>query len=282
MRRRKYSRRLFSGLLFLWLPTLALLGVLNLRQQLPGLPQGANRQLMARLGQYTISQYTDPQGQQYLDFTVTIQGKPRVLIDRVFDFRVQQGKLYVRGVTGAAAADLSGGSCRLYASKHYPRYRRAWPGVTLVDSVQRFPLAEYRHLQLLGERYQAFPSSASDQVLEILGCGRFRIEQVAGPDGFRRLQLTDTQAKELAVGYTVRIFQDIESYQITHDTLYIRAREGYACLRPQGEDFTVVYFDYGSKIYYSTMPDIQIKRDLSAIAPSDRLLLARLPAANRT
>lgn len=281
MIRRNYSKRLFSGLLFLWLPTLALLGVLNLRQQLPGLPQGTNRQVAVQAGQYAINRYTDPQGQQYLDFTITIQGKPRVLIDRVYDYQVQQGKLYVRGVTGAAAADLSGG-CRLYANKHYPRYRQAWPGVTLVSSVQRFPLAEYRNLQQLGECYQAFPAPASGQVLETLGCGRFRIEQVEGPDGFRRLQLTDIQAKELAIGYTVRIFHDIESYQIKNDTLYIRAREGYACLRPQGEEFTVVYFDYGSKIYYSTMPDIQIKRALSDVAPSDRLLLARLPAANRT
>lgn len=282
MTRRNNSRRLFFGLLFLWLPSLALLGVLSLRQQLPGLPQGANRQTAVQVGQYAINRYTDPQGQQYLDFTINIQGKPRVLIDRVYDYQMQQGKLYVRGVTGAAAADLSRGSCRLYASKHYPRYRRAWPGVTLVDSVQRFPLAEYRNLQQLGEQYQAFPSPTSAQVLETLGCGRFWIEQVEGPDGFRRLQLTDTQARELSIGYTVRIFKDIESYQIQNDTLYIRAREGYACLRPQGEDFTVVYFDYGSKIYYSTMPDIQIKRDLSAISPSDRLLLARLPATNRT
>lgn len=280
---RRRSGRLWQGLLFLWLPTLILLGVLNLRQQLPGLPQGANRRAILRIGDFAVNRYTDAQGQEYLDLTISIQGKPRTLINRVYDYRVQQGKLYVRGVTGAAAADLSTGVCRLYASKQYPRYRYAWPGVTLVDSIQRFPLADYRCLQALGERYQAFPNSAPGrQTLLSLGCGRFRIEQSVGADGFRRLQLADAQARELAVGYTVRIFQDIESYQLENETLYIRAREGYACLRPQGGEFTVVYYDYGSKIYYSTMPDIHIERSLEALPPHDRLLLSRLPSANRT
>lgn len=279
---RRRSGRLWQGLLLLWLPTLILLGALNLRRQLPGLPQGANRQAVLEAGDFAVNRYTDAQGQEYLDFTISIQGKTRTLIDRVYDYRVQEGKIYARGVTGAAAADPSAGACRLYVSKQYPRYRQAWPGVTLVDSIQRFPLADYRLLQTLGERYQAFPDPAPNrQTLLVLGCGRFRIEQVSGADGFRRLQLADAQARELAVGYTVRIFRDIESYQIENETLYIRAREGYACLRPQGGEFTVVYFDYGSKIYYSTMPDIHIERDLSALPPHDRLLLSRLPSSNR-
>lgn len=280
---RRYSGRLWRGFLLLWLPTLALLGVLNLRQQLPGLPQGTRRQSVVQAGDYAVNRYTDSQGQEYLDLTVAVQGKPRVLIDRVYDYTMVQGKLYARGVTGAAAADLSTGDCRLYASKQYPRYRQAWPGVTLVDSIQRFPLADYRRIRALGQRYQAFPDpSPGRQTLLTLGCGRFRIEQVEGADGFRRLQLADAQARELARGYTVRIFCDIESYQIENETLYIRAREGYACLRPQGDEFTVVYFDYGSKIYYSTLPDIHIERSLEDLPPYDRLLLSRLPSANRT
>lgn len=282
MIRRVCSKRLMWGLIWLWLPTLVLLGILALWDNLPGLPQGTGRRAYLRAGRYAVNQYTDSQGRKYLDFTVAVKGKPRVLIDRVYDYNLSQGKLYVRGVTGAAAADISSGDCRLYVNKHYRRYRQAWPGVALVDSIQRFPLADYRGLLKLGERYQAFPPPDSAQTLAVLGCGRFRIEQTKGADGFRRLQLTDSQARELGIGYTIRIFSDVESYQIQNETLYVRAREGYACLRPLGGEFTVVYFDYGSKDYYSTMPDIQIQRDLSDLQLNDRLMISRLPSANRT
>ena len=127
---RRRSGRLWQGLLLLWLPTLILLGALNLRRQLPGLPQGTNRQAVLQAGDFAVNRYTDAQGQEYLDFTISIQGKTRTLIDRVYDYRVQEGKIYARGVTGAAAADPSAGACRLYVSKQYPRYRQAWPGVT--------------------------------------------------------------------------------------------------------------------------------------------------------
>ena len=42
------------------------------------------------------------------------------------------------------------------------------------------------------------------------------------------------------------------------------------------------YHDYGSKIYFSTLSDIQVERDLSSLSPSQQEILENLPAAGRS
>lgn len=114
------------------------------------------------------------------------------------------------------------------------------------------------------------------------GSGRFRIEEVTGADGFRRLQLVDAQARELDIGYTVRLLRDVESFLILDGVLYARSKEGYARLQLEGEQYLMCYHDYGSKIYFSTHSDIQVERDLSSLSPSQQEILENLPAAGRS
>lgn len=274
MRRALLSKRFWATLLLLWLPTALLLGLFVLRDLWPGWPNGTARRNVLTFGDYAINTYHTPQGAQYYDLTLESGGHTRVLIDRVYAYARDGGKLYVRGVTGAASAELESGACRLYTSGHYPKYSRSYANVTVVASIKSFPPDDYDHLIALVERYPAFSPPQGAQ--GVLGCGRFRIETVQGADGFRRLQLIDGQARELDLGYTVRLLGDVQSFSLQDGVLYVRAKEGYACLRAKGEDFTVAYSDYGSKIYFSTMPDIEVVRDLSEFPLTDRLKLQQL------
>ena len=185
----------------------------------------------------------------------------------------------MKGVSGAAAAHWQEGTCRLYTGKHYPRYAKAWSGVTLVHDLRLFPLAEYNKLISLTPQYQAFPAAPC---VAPFGSGRFRIEEVTGQDGFRRLQLVDVQARELNIGYTVRLLRDVDSFLILNGVLYARSEEGYARLQLEGEQYLMCYNDYGSKIYFSTLPDIQVERDFSSLSPSQQEILKNLPAAGRS
>lgn len=279
MRRALLSKRFWPILLLLWLPTTLLLGAFVLRALLPGYPSGTARRNVLAFGAYSINCYQTPQGDTYYDLALEHEGRTRVLIDRVYAYARADGKLYARGVTGAAAVTLADGSCRLYTSKHYPQYSHACQNVTVVGSIKSFSPADYDHLAALVERYPAF--SPPQDAQGVLGCGRFRIEAVQGADGFRRLQLIDGQARELSMGYTERLLGDVQSFLLQDDVLYVRAKEGYACLRTKGEDFTIAYSDYGSKIYFSTMPDIDVVRDLSEFPLTDRLQLEQLWFAGR-
>ena len=92
----------------------------------------------------------------------------------------------------------------------------------------------------------------------------------------------DVQARELNIGYTVRLLRDVESFLILNGVLYARSEEGYARLQLEGEQYLMCYNDYGSKIYFSTLPDIQVERDFSTLAPSQQEILKNLPAAGRS
>lgn len=272
-------RRFSRPFLLLFLPTLLLLSALLLREIWPGLPQGVNREPKLRVGSFSITAYTDRLGERYLDLCLNREGRQRVLVNRVYAYRLEGDVLYVRGVSGAAAVRWKEGTCRLYTGQHYSRYAKAWPGVTLVYDLRLFPLAEYNQLVTLTPQYQAFPSTPC---VASFGSGRFRIEEVTGADGFRRLQLVDAQARELNIGYTVRLLRDVESFFIADGVLYARSREGYARLQLSGEQYVMCYHDYGSKIYFSTLPDIQVERDLSSLSPSQQEILENLPAAGRS
>ena len=265
--------------LLLFLPTILILAALIARENWPGLPQGVHRKSWLTAGDFSIVAYTDRQGNRYLDLCLTQDGRQRVLVNRVYAYRLDKDTLYVKGVSGAAAAHWQEGTCRLYTGKHYPRYAKAWSGVTLVHDLRLFPLAEYNKLISLTPQYQAFPTAPCAAPF---GSGRFRIEEVTGQDGFRRLQLVDVQARELNIGYTVRLLRDVESFLILNGVLYARSEEGYARLQLEGEQYLMCYNDYGSKIYFSTLPDIQVERDFSTLAPSQQEILKNLPAAGRS
>ena len=265
--------------LLLFLPTILILAALIARENWPGLPQGVHRKSWLTAGDFSIVAYTDRQGNRYLDLCLTQDGRQRVLVNRVYAYRLDKDTLYVKGVSGAAAAHWQEGTCRLYTGKHYPRYAKAWSGVTLVHDLRLFPLAEYNKLISLTPQYQAFPAAPC---VAPFGSGRFRIEEVTGQDGFRRLQLVDVQARELNIGYTVRLLRDVESFLILDGVLYARSKEGYARLQLEGEQYLMCYHDYGSKIYFSTLPDIQVERDFSSLSPSQQEILENLPAAGRS
>ena len=271
------SKRFWPAILLLWLPLVLLLAVLVLRDLLP-LPQGAHRYDVYVAGDFAINSYRTPKG-QYYDLTMTREGRTVVLVDRVYAYGKETGLLYVRGVTGAAAIDPRTGACTLYTEEYFPKYGRLAPGVQRIYSLNSFSQEDRAQLNQLTARYAAYPASAD--ALATLGCGRFRIQQVTGKDGYRRLQLIDGLAQELDQGYTVRLLRDVQSYLLLEDVLYVRSREGYACLRASGENFILAYDDYGSKIYYSLMPDIEIERNLSAFPIPDRWVLQNLWFADR-
>ena len=263
-------------LLFLF--TILLLTTLIARENWPGLPQGIDRKTWLAAGDFSIVAYTDRQGNRYLDLCSMQNGRQRVLVNRVYAYRMEQSTLYVRGVSGAAAVRWRNGTCLLYTGRHYPRYAKAWPGITLVHDLRLFPLADYNKLTSLTPQYQAFPSAAC---AASFGAGRFRIEKITGADGFCRLQLVDVQARELDIGYTVCLLRDVESFLILDGVLYARSKEGYARLQLEGEQYLMCYHDYGSKIYFSTLPDLQVERDLSSLPPSQKEILENLPTSGR-
>ncbi len=265
----------------LFLPTVLILTALIVRENWPGLPQGVNRKSWLTAGDFSIVAYTDRQGNRYLDLCLTQDGRQRVLVNWSMLTGWKRHPFYVKGVSSAAAAHWQDGTCRLYTGKHYSRYAKAWSGITLVHDLRLFPLAEYNKLVSSHAPIPGVPLSTSC-VASSFGSGRFRIEEVTGADGFRRLQLVDAQARELDIGYTVRLLRDVESFLILDGVLYARSKEGYARLQLEGEQYLMCYHDYGSKIYFSTLSDIQVERDLSSLSPSQQEILENLPAAGRS
>ena len=181
---RQAFSRIRRPFVLLFLPTVLILTALIVRENWPGLPQGVNRKSWLTAGDFSIVAYTDRQGNRYLDLCLTQDGKQRVLVNRVYAYQLEKDTLYVKGVSGAAAAHWQDGTCRLYTGKHYSRYAKAWSGISLVHDLRLFPLAEYNKLVSLTPQYQAFPSTSC---VASFGSGRFRIEEVTGADGFRRL-----------------------------------------------------------------------------------------------
>lgn len=278
-KKRRFLRAMAQFFLIL-LPSALILGAMALQSLLPGYPKGSSRRPLLQYGDYTLGTYRTPQGQLYYDLSTQAGGRTRVLIDRVYAYSGGNGNLYVRGVTGAAVVEIESGQCRLYTDSHYAQYRHSYPGVTLVSSIKAFPPQDYERLFALADSYPAYAPAPAAQA--VLGHGRFAIEETTGGDGYRRLQLVDRRAREMDQGYTVRLLTDVESFLLQDGVLYVRSRDGYACLKAKGEDFSINYQDYGSKIYFSTLPDIDLLRNPKEFPRGDWAILQQLYPALRT
>ena len=79
--------------LLLFLPTILILAALIARENWPGLPQGVHRKSWLTAGDFSIVAYTDRQGNRYLDLCLTQDGRQRVLVNRVYAYRLDTDTL---------------------------------------------------------------------------------------------------------------------------------------------------------------------------------------------